>query len=140
MDKCEVPFGKLFEACEDPAIMFHMAEHDLDFVAFFVEGPVGFALDRSYGMGRDDGLGFFGPDGLEDGVAVIGAIGEHGLGLDPIDQSERSWRIAGLACGQIEAERVAERITGSMQLAGKTATRAAKSLVSLIFFAPAAQA
>jgi hypothetical protein len=91
-------------------------------------------------MGRDDSLGFLCLDGVEDGVAVIGAIGEYGLCFDPVDQTERFGRIAGLACGQAETEWVAERIAGSMDLAGKAATRAAKSLVSLIFFAPAAQA
>jgi len=91
-------------------------------------------------MRRDDGFSFFGADGLEDGVAIIGAIGEHGFGFDPVDQTERFGRIAGLASGQAETERVAERVAGSMELAGKTATRAAKSLVSLIFFAPAAEA
>jgi len=140
MNEGEVSSGELFEACEDAAIVLHVAEHDLDLVTFFVESPVGFALDRSYGMRRDDGLGFFGPDGFEDGVTIIGAISEHGLGIDPVDQGERSWRIAGLACAQIEAQRIAEGVTGSMNLAGKAATRAAKSLISFVFFAPAAQA
>ena len=91
-------------------------------------------------MGRDDGLGFLLTNRIEDRIAVVGTIGEDGLGFDPVDQAECSWRITCLACTQIEAERVAECITGSMDLAGKAATRAAKSLVSLIFFAPAAQA
>ena len=97
MDEGEVSSGELFEACEDPSIVFHVTEHDLDLVAFFVEGPVGFALDCSYRMRRDDGLGFLGPDGLEDGVAVIGAIGEHGLGLDPVDQTSICGRWAHFA-------------------------------------------
>jgi hypothetical protein len=140
MDEGEVSPGEFVEASKDPSIVFHMAKHDLDFVAFFIEDPVGFTLDRSCGMGRDDGLGLHCPDGLKDGVAVIGAIGEHGPGLDPVDQVECLGCIAGLASGQAETERVAKRVTGSMDLAGKAATRAAKSLVSLIFFAPAAQA
>ena len=45
MDEGEVSSCELFEACEDAAIVLHVAEHDLDFVAFFVEKPVGFALD-----------------------------------------------------------------------------------------------
>ena len=45
MDEGEVSPGEFFEACEDPSIVFHIAEHDLDFMAFFIEGPVGFALD-----------------------------------------------------------------------------------------------
>ena len=91
-------------------------------------------------MGRNDGYGFLLAKRFENSVAVIGAIGEHGLGFDPVDQAERLGRIAGLASGQAETERVTECVRGSMDLAGKAATRAAKSLVSLIFFAPAAQA
>ena len=140
MDEGEIAPGEFFEAREDASIMFHIAEHDLDFVAFFIESPIGFALDRSCRMGRDDSLGFLPSNRVEDGIAVIGAIGEHGLGLDPVDQAEGFGRIAGLASGQAEAERVAEGVRDSMDLAGKAATRAAKSLVSLIFFAPAAQA
>ena len=45
MDEGEVSPGEFIEAGEDPSIVFHIAEHDLDFVAFFIEGPVGFALD-----------------------------------------------------------------------------------------------
>ena len=91
-------------------------------------------------MGRDDSLGFLPTDRFEDGIAVIGAIGKHSLGLDPVDQAKRFGRITGLAFGQAETERVAEGVASSMDLAGKAPTRAAKSLVSLIFFAPAAQA
>ena len=140
MDEGEVSPGEFFEACEDSSVVLEIAEHDLDFVALFVESPVGFTLDRSHGMGRDDGFGLFGPDGLEDGIAVIGAIGEHSRGLDPFDQAKRFGRIARLASGQAETERIAEGVRDSMDLAGKATTRAAKSLVSLLFFAPAAQA
>lgn len=45
MDESEVAPGELFEAGEDTSIVFHISEHDLDFVAFFIEGPVGFASD-----------------------------------------------------------------------------------------------
>jgi len=41
----------------------------------------------------DDGFGFSCLDGVENGVIVIGAIGEYGLGFDPVDQTECSWRI-----------------------------------------------
>ena len=61
-------------------------------MALFVEKPVGLWLILSDLW--DDGFGLLGPDDLEDGIAVIGAIGEHGLGLNPVDQAERSWRIA----------------------------------------------
>ena len=140
MDEGEVSFGEFFETCEDAPVVFEIAEHDLDLVAFLVEEPVGFPLDRSDGMGRDDGFGFLGVHGVEDGIAVIGAIGEHGLGLDLVDQAERPWRIAGLTFGDLEAKRVAEGVAGGVHLAGKATPGAAKRLISCLFFAPAAQA
>ena len=45
MDEGKIAPCQLFEACEDRSVVFHVAEHDLDFMAFFVKGPVGFALD-----------------------------------------------------------------------------------------------
>ena len=45
MDKGEVSSCQFFEASEDSSIMFEKSEHDLDFVAFFVEEPVGVALN-----------------------------------------------------------------------------------------------
>ena len=62
-------------------------------------------------------------------LVLIPSIRPSALGASP-----------GLACRQIEAQRVAKRVAGSMDLAGKAATRAAKSLISPFFFAPAAQA
>ncbi|MDH3660480.1 MAG: hypothetical protein OEU92_10720 [Alphaproteobacteria bacterium] len=117
MDEGEVSFCEFVEASEDPSVVFEIAEHDLDLVAFFIKEPIGVALDRSDRMGRDDGFGIFGLHGVEDGIAVIGAIGEHGFGFDLVDQAERPWRIAGLACGYLEAKRIAEGVTGCVHLA-----------------------
>ena len=44
MDEGEVSPCKFIEACEDASIVFHVTEHDLDFVAFFIERPIGFSL------------------------------------------------------------------------------------------------
>ena len=44
MDEGEISSRELFESCEDPSIVFHVAEHDFDLVAFFVEEPVGLSL------------------------------------------------------------------------------------------------
>ena len=45
MDEGEVSFGEFIESGKDPSEMSHIAEHDLDFVALFVERPIGFTLD-----------------------------------------------------------------------------------------------
>jgi len=36
------------------------------------------------------------------------------LASDPVNQAERSWYIAGLACAQIEAERIVEGVAFSL--------------------------
>ena len=45
MDEGAVSFGEFFESREDSATTFEKSEHDLDFVAFLVEEPVGVALN-----------------------------------------------------------------------------------------------
>ena len=69
MDEGEVSSGEFFASNDDPSIVLHIEEHDLDLVAFFVEKPVGFALDQPCGMGWDDRFCLLCSDSFEDGVA-----------------------------------------------------------------------
>jgi hypothetical protein len=64
MDEGEVSFGEFVEASKDTSEVLKIAEHDLDFMAFFVEKLVGVALDRSCRVGRDDGFSVLCRDSL----------------------------------------------------------------------------
>lgn len=122
MNECEIATGELVEATEDAAKVLHLAEQALDPGALFVEPPIGRPSPGAGRMGRDDGHGTMLGYPVEDGITVIGAIGEHCRDREHGDRCEQGdgfWRIAGLAGGQGEAERVAEAVSEPVQLRGE---------------------
>ena len=140
MDEREIAARQFLEAGKDPAVVLHEAEQVLDLVALAVELPVGRALLAAGGFGRDHRLGAPGRDGLEDRVCVVGLVGDHRCGREAVEQRQGLWRVALLPGGQAEGERVAESISGRVQLGREAAARAAERLLALAFFAPAAPA
>jgi hypothetical protein len=140
MDEREIAACQFLEAGEDPAVVFHEAEQDLDLVALLVEVPVGRALIEAGGFGRDHRQGATGRDTRQDRVGVVGLVGDHRLGGKAVEQGQGLRRVALLPGGQAEGERVAEGVGGSVQLGREAAARAAKRLLAFGFFAPAAQA
>ena len=143
MYECEITAGEFVEPAGDAAEVLQLAEQALDARALLVEAPVGFACRGAGRMGWDDSDGTLLFDPVEDGVAVIRAIGEHRLNGDHRDRAEQGdglGRVAGLARREGEAERVAEAVRYCVQLAGIATPRTPKALLSFTFFAPAAQA
>ena len=140
MDEGEIAACQLLEAGEDAPVLLHEAEQNLDLVALLVELPVGRALLDARSSGRDHRQGATGRDGLQDGVRVIGLVGDHRCGREAVEQRQGLRGVALLPGGQAEGQRVAKAVAGAVQLAGEAATRAAKRLITLDFFAPAAQA
>jgi len=124
VNECEISAGQLVEAAEDAAEVLHLAEQALDFGTLLVKAPIGVAGAGAGRMGWDDGQSPLLGDPGEDGVAVIGAVGEDRLDgghRDRAEQGDGLGRIAGLACGEREAERVAETVGQAVQLAGEPA-------------------
>lgn len=120
MNECEITPSELVEAAEDATEMLQLAEQAFDPGAFLVEAPVGLACAGARRMGWDDGHRPMPGNPDEDGVAVIGASGESRLDGDHGDRAEQGesfWRVTRPACGQREAERIAEAIGQPMQLA-----------------------
>ena len=140
MDEGEIAARQFLEAGEDAAVVLHEAEQVLDLVALPVEVPVGRALVDAGGFGRDHRQGSLGRHGLQDGVRVIGLVGDHCFGREAVEQGQGLRGVALLPGGQAEGQRVAEGVAGSVQLSGEAAARAAKRLLAFAFFAPAAQA
>jgi hypothetical protein len=140
MDEREIAACQFLEAGEDAPVVLHAAEQDLDLVALLVEVPVGRALVDAGDPGRDHRQGATGRDGLQDGVRVIGFIGDHRCGREAAEPGQGLRGVALLPGGQAEGQRVAQAVAGSVQLAGEAAARAAKRLITFDFFAPAAQA
>lgn len=125
MPECEIAPGALFEAAEDATAVFRLAEEALDLRALFVEVPVGLACPGARRVRWNHGHGTLLPDPVEDGVAVIGAIGEHRLDRDHrdgVEQGDGFGRVTGLTRREREAERIAETVGEAVQLAGPAAS------------------
>ena len=140
MDEGEMAACQLLEAGEDPPVVLDEAEQELDLVALLVELPVGRTLLEAGGFRRDHRQGASGRDGPQDGVRVVGLVGEHRLGRQAVEQGQGLRRVALLPGGQAEGQRVAEGVSGGVQLGRAAAARAAKRWLAFGFFAPAAQA
>jgi hypothetical protein len=140
MDEGEIAVGQFLEAGEDAPVGLHEAEQVLDLVALLVELPVGRALVDAAGSGRDHRQGSLGGDRLQDGVRVVGLVGDHRLGREAVEQRQGLRGVALLPGGQAEGQRVAEAVGERVQLAGEAAARAAERWLACAFFAPAAQA
>ena len=68
------------------------------------------------GSGRDHRQGAIGRDGPQDGVRVVGLVGEHRFGRQVVEQGQGLRRVALLPGGQAEGERVAEGVGEAVQL------------------------
>ena len=95
----------------DGAEEFEFGEEVFDEVACFVEFLVVLSLHVSICLGRDDGLF----SGLlqrfqHSLVGVKALVGDHGVGLELRQQHIGPIQFAGLAFGEMKADRVAERI------------------------------
>ncbi len=131
--------GCFVVACGDAAEEFEFGEEVLDQVPCFVEFFVVFALDLSVCLGRDDGLF----SGLSEGfehplVGVEALVGDDRVGFELRQQHIGSIQIAGLTFGEVEAERVAERVHGGVNLGAQAALAASDGLAEAPFLrAPA---
>ena len=66
---------------------------------------------------------------VEDGVAVIGFVGDEVAGGEAGDERQGIGGVIGLAAGEDEADRPAEAVDGDMPLAGQSSSGTPQSLV-----------
>lgn len=137
MDAGEEVSGELVIAGCDCAVLFEFIEEPLDEVTFAIEGVVAGALDRAAGGWRDDGSDSPPVERLDQAISVVGLIGEQGLEVCPFDQRLGLAEVRGLARGQREFYRVAERIDQGVDLGGQSAAGSADGLLAVFFRAPA---
>ena len=124
MNEGEIAAGEFIEAAEDAAEVLELAEQALDPGAFLVGVPIGRARRAAARMRWDDRHGTLRSDPSEEGVAVVGAIGEHRLDgehLHRAEQGKGDGRVARLARGQREAKGVAEAVGEAVELRGEPA-------------------
>jgi hypothetical protein len=109
-----------------------VADGSLDPVAFLVDFGVEGAISVHAGSLRDDRDGADRLDMVEDGVSVIGLVGDDVPWPQAGNERERMGGVTGLAAGEDEADRPAQRVDRDVPLARQSASGAPQSLV----FAP----
>jgi hypothetical protein len=129
--------GELVVAgCDGPEV-FELVKEALDEVAFAVEGEVALSRGDAIGLGRDDRSDAARLQGQDQGVGVIGLVGQEGSRTDPGQQRLGLAKIGGLAGGQGDADRIAQGVDDNVDLGGQSASGAADGLVAVFFRAPA---
>jgi hypothetical protein len=66
---------------------------------------------------------------VEDGVGVIGFVGDYVPGAQALEQRESLGGVVDLTAGEEEAQRPAERVDGDVPLAGQSSSGTPQSLV-----------
>jgi len=79
--------------------VFEFVDAALDAIAQFVEGEVVGDQAPAGGVAGDDGLGAVTGDELAQGIAVIGLVGDHVVGVEAFEQCVCLGSIAALAWG-----------------------------------------
>jgi len=121
----EVP-GGFVVAGGDTSEEFEFGEEVFNQVAGFVEFFIVFPLHLSVRFWRDDGLFTSLLQGFEHRlVGVEALVGDHCVGFQLRQQGICSVQITGLAFGEMEAKRVAERIDRGVDLGAQSAFAAA---------------
>ena len=130
--------GELVVAGCNGAILFELAEKSLDEIAFAIEGKIGVARLTAIGLGWNDRHDASALERLDQGIGVLGLVGQEGRGLDLVEQRRGLADIGGLSRRERQGDRIAERIDDGMDLRGQPAAGPADGLVFAVFFlAPA---
>ena len=126
MEKTEVGRGELVVPREDAPVVLDLVDEALHQV---VHLPVG--------SGRDHGDRATLSDYLDEGVGVVPLVGDHILYRSRKEQRLSLGDVMGLACRELELERVAQSVHTQVDFAGEAT--AASALAPLLRGAPAAQ-
>ena len=129
MDGCEEVSGGFVVARCDTSEQLEFGEEVFNQVACFVEFLVVFALHFSVGLGWDDSLFSSLLQGFEHPfVGVEALVGDHRIGFQSRQQHIGPVQFAGLAFGEVKANRVAERIDGGVNFSAQPAFAASDGL------------
>ena len=130
MEAGEIVLRPPIVSCGDASELLELADGALDAVAELVEGRVEGARPGHAGALRDDRNSAACFDGVKDGVAVIGLVGDDAGGGEAGDERGSVAGIGGLPASEDEAQRAAVRIDGDVPLAGQSPSGTPQSLVA----------
>jgi hypothetical protein len=108
--------------------LLELTEEALDDVALLIEVDVVGALDLAVPLGRDDDLGSGFGDLVAQMIGIVALIADRGARLEAIDKLMCEGDVVALSRRTDQAERIAERVTGGMDLRAKPASRPAQAL------------
>ena len=142
MKKTEVGYGELVVPREDAAVVLDLVDEALHQVALFVEMSIVLPRHLPVGPGRDDGNRATLSDYLDEGLGVVPLVGNHIPYGGRKEQRLSLGDVMGLACRELELERVAQSVHAYMDFAGEATAASAQALrplAPLLSGAPAAQ-
>lgn len=117
--------------------LFETAEETLDQISIPVDMSVERAKGAAIGTWRDNRLSTLRFDGCHKGVGVVALVGDDKASRLVFDQRSGLVDVCDLSGRQNDAQRIAKRIDGNMQLGGQSASRPADFLTAGFFWAPA---
>ena len=113
---------------EAPKVL-QLVEAALDQVALAVEDGIMGNDGLAASVRRDDRRHAGGLDGLADRIAVVGFVGDHGIGLDAVEHRLGGSALVNLAAGQQEAQWPAKRVGKQVDFGRQTSSGTPQSLV-----------
>ena len=128
--------GEFVVSRGEAAELFEAIEKSLDEVARLVAMPVDFARRIPVATGWTNGLSANSLDGVNQCIAVIALVGDHGFGWNGFNQGGALGDVSDLAGGQDQADGITQRIHAGMNFGGQSAPRAADFLLTCFFWAP----
>src|SRR5574337_382977 len=129
--------GEFVVSRGDASELLDAVEETLDQIAILVEVPIELAGVEAIGAWGNDGLSVLGHDLRDEGIRIVGLVGDDVGSRLILDQCCRLLDIGRLPGRENHAQRIAQRIDRDMQLGRQSAPRAADVLAAGFFWAPA---
>lgn len=117
-------------ACSDAAKLFELSDGPLDPVAQLIDGRIERPLSWHTSALRDYGASAAILNMVEDGMTVIGAVGDDMACGQTAQERDSRTVVTGITTGQDEAHWPTERIDCNVPLAGQSTSGAPQSLVA----------
>jgi len=133
MNERQEGLGEFVVTRGDASEMLETCEEALDQIASTVEMPIEFARCQAIGSGWNHSFGASGFDLGYEMVGVVALVGHHGLPRQILDQCRGMVDIGDLSGREDDAQRIAQRVDGDMQLGRQSAARAADFLTAGFF-------
>lgn len=136
VDGAEECAFELVIARRDGSELFEIVEETLDQIAFAVQHEIGLAWCASICLGRNDRRNLTRFEPVDEGIGIIGFVGQEGSGVDLFKERFGLPEIGGLARRERNRDRVAEGVSDHMDLCCQSTSGSANGLVPP-FCAPA---